>query len=295
MAAFKDDFLALFGGSVSLCRIVKINILVSISLWLAAVTANFFDIHSDRIYEWFSLPSDAGSFLRHPWTILTYMFVQYDPIHLIFNIIWLLCFGRVLLHRVNDRDIMKMYISGGLSGGAAYMLLNYTYIIRDTSSSYICGASAAVIAMMTCAALLLPDLKLRLLFLGEIKLKWLAAVCVVLIFIGPGYLNTSETVAHAGGVACGLIIALSYKRGFPFSNPVLSFSGLKIKSRHGDTRYKNGMAVAEAIKNCMENDRRQLDSILDKMKYSGFSSLSKEERDELLLISKRLKDTDNVK
>ena len=68
------------------------------------------------------LPSDPMLLLYRPYTVFTYMFFQYDLLHLLFNMLWLYWFGQLFLLFFNAKQFGGVYILGGLSGAAVYLL-----------------------------------------------------------------------------------------------------------------------------------------------------------------------------
>lgn len=67
------------------------------------------------------LPSDPMLLLYRPYTVFTYMFFQYDLLHLLFNMLWLYWFGQLFLLFFNAKQFGGVYILGGLSGAAVYL------------------------------------------------------------------------------------------------------------------------------------------------------------------------------
>ena len=47
--------------------------------------------------RWLVLPGNFLSLLLSPWTIVTYMFVHTDFLHILANMLWLYCFGFIFL------------------------------------------------------------------------------------------------------------------------------------------------------------------------------------------------------
>lgn len=283
MAAFTDDFRVACGGSKALQWIISANAILSLALWLASLVSGLTGLPAERLYSWFSLSSVPEVFIRHPWTLVSYMFVQYGLLHLIFNLLWLFWFGRMLLYKVNDRGLARVYFGGGLLGGLAYMIVNFCGIAPAAPGSFLCGSSAAVIAVMAAAGILSPDLEVRLFLFGNVRLKWLAIVCVALTFIGVGNESLGGLYAHIGGLAFGVVFALAKKKSFRIASRIPS-----------PGKRRNANAVANAAKGRLcDNDR--LDQLLDKMKHSGFESLSKSEQNELHAISARLRKADEIK
>ena len=89
--------------------------------------------------------------------------------------------------------------------GAFFFIVSKA-LIPSLGGASLSGASAAVVAVMAEAALRRPDREFRLLLIGNVKLKWLAAVSLGLLLLGLGGGNAGGQAAHIGGAlaGCGL-------------------------------------------------------------------------------------------
>lgn len=214
------------------------------------------------------LPSSLTALAAVPWTPLTYMFVHTDILHLIFNMLWLFWFGEIIAAERTPRRTIAVYFAGGLAGAAAYIIFS---LIR-VSSHTLFGASASILALMAYAAVIAPNFPVRLVFIGVIKLKWIALACTLLAFVGIG---GSSLPAHIGGSLAGLIFALPRRHTKP-STPIARFTNTDVR------RFKKA-AIHSA-----KSDQERLDVLLDKIRLSGFDSLSPREKEEIKLISRRM-------
>lgn len=228
------------------------------------------------VAEWLTLPSLFTLFLTRPWTLLTYMAVHFDFLHMLFNVLWLYWFGRMMLITLSDRHLAVAFVGGGLAGGIMFLVsaaLGY-------GSGWLCGCSAAVIAVMCATAIRLPDHPVRLFLIGEVKLKWLAVACCVLTFVGGG----GNQAAHIGGLLWGVALGLMIRRGIDPS-AWLSSVGRPTANRQPRRRADHMVRVLRD----RQDDIRRLDELLDKIRLSGYGSLTSRERKELNELSSRIK------
>lgn len=228
---------------------------------------------------WLCVSSDPKVFLLHPWTAVTYMATHYDFLHLLFNMLWLYWFGTMLPTQSGGKTLLWLYAGGGLAGTALYVAVTALWPSLSTPGAYLCGASASVLSVMTAVAVLSPDRRVNLFLFGPVKIKWIAIACIVLTFLGIGGGNPGAQSAHIGGVAFGLAFAVFYinkKFSGIFRFPV---------RKTGETR--NGDAVAKAAAGRL-SDSSRLDELLDKIRFSGYKSLTTGERNELNELSRRL-------
>ncbi|MDE6512522.1 MAG: rhomboid family intramembrane serine protease, partial [Muribaculaceae bacterium] len=228
------------------------------------------------VADWLTLPSLFSLFLTRPWTLLTYMAVHFDFLHMLFNVLWLYWFGRMMLITLSDRHLAVAFAGGGLAGGIMFLAsasLGY-------GSGWLCGCSAAVIAVMCATAIRLPDLPVNLFLIGEVKLKWVAVACCVLTFVGGG----GNQAAHIGGLLWGVAFGLMLSRGI---DPSAWFSSAGRQSDPRKTRRSPDRMVR--VLRDRQDDMRRLDELLDKIRLSGYASLSSRERKELNELSARIK------
>lgn len=228
------------------------------------------------VAEWLTLPSLFLFFMTRPWTLLTYMCVHFDVLHVLFNVLWLYWFGRILLITLSDRHLLLVFTGGGITGGVFFLVA----AAFGYGTGWLCGCSAAVIAVMCVAAIRLPDHPINLILIGEVKLKWVAVVCCLLTFLGGG----GNQAAHIGGLVWGITLGLLLRNGVDLTKLIPSFSRYK-SSRSDNNRSADTMV---RVLKQLQTDMERLDSLLEKIKLSGYESLSGKERKELNELSKKL-------
>lgn len=271
-----DKYRRLFGGSRILSALVGVNIAVGVVAILFSAVARLMHSSFDAA-AWLALPSGFMAFIHRPWTLLTYMVTHFSLLHLLFNVLWVYWFGLMLVSTGRDRDLLIGYIGGGITGGILYLVASAAGM---TAGTYLCGASASVMSVMCLAAVIKPDYELNLLLIGRVKLKWMALICVLLTLLGGG----GALSAHIGGVIFGLLYGAALKW-----DVAKRFVYKKNPRKSRDTKRKRNIA---ALQNRL-NDPKRLDELLDKIRLSGFSSLTDAERHELDALSSRLRKEDS--
>jgi hypothetical protein len=208
-------------------------------------------------------------------------------------------FGIIVSDLLGAKRILPIYILGGLACSFLY------FIMANISSpwsfgEYALGASGAVMAMLLVAGTTAPDYVIHLLFLGPVRLKYIVMALVFLDLIALSWNNNSGgSVGHLGGAIMGYIIASQLKKGNDLTvwvNRALEwiaalFSKVRLKRRGPKLAYTNPQATVKnpRKKSSVSNSDRQLklDNILDKIKKSGYESLSESEKQFLFEESKR--------
>lgn len=284
--AFIDNFKRYCGGSAALAWLLTVTVAAGLLLWILSVAGRWIGFPDTWISQWLALSANPVTVLTRPWTLATYMVTHLSPLHLLFNTLWLFWFGQMLADVSRERTIIILFAGGGVFGGIVYILMSW---ITDYSpASHLTGDSAAVMSVMTAIAVIMPDRRIRLFLFGEIKLKWIAIVCIAITLLGANGSGIPPQSAHIAGIVFGLIWALDHKS-------LLTLP--KFSSRRPQTSYNhkiNTRATIKAINNSISDEER-LDQLLDKIRISGYDSLSNKEKTELNHISNRLRPPINKK
>ncbi len=295
MADFIDRLKTIYKSGNVLTRLIFINVSVFVILKVIDVIFVLFNVYALDIITFLGVPSHIPLLLNRIWTLITYMFVHEGFLHILFNMLWLYWFGRIFLQYFTGRTLGSLYILGGLAGALLYIAaFNTIPYYLEMNRSWMIGASAAVMAIVMGAAFYKPDLTLRLLFIGQIKIVYIAVFAFILDFLSLGSpVNPGGHVAHIGGALLGYYFATQYKNGKDITNwmsKVLDwFVGL-FKPRSKRSKMKVSHARHESDWEYNErkhSEQEEIDAILDKLKRSGYSALSSEEKKKLFDASKK--------
>lgn len=289
-----------------LLKIVFINIAIFIILRLGALICFFANIDYSNILKWVECPSSFSVLAQQPWGIITYMFAQFDVLHILFNMLWLYGFGRLFLEFNSQKQLLALYFYGGLSGAVLFML-GYSFLpVFNNIDGWLIGSSASAIAIVTATAILNPDYKVGLLFIGQISLKWIAIITLAIFILGLSGSNSGGNMAHIGGAIAGAFYGLMMRQGKDITKPFNKFLDQcanlfqKIKDfkltphKKPQTKKWNHTAQSRSFSNgenvsATPEDHATLDAILDKIKKSGYTALTADEKKRLFDVSKRIK------
>lgn len=300
MATTIETALKRFASATMLMKIVVINIAVFLVLNIISIVMIFAGEESGRfiVEQWVAMPGNFGRLARHAWTPLSYMFSQIEPLHLIFNMLWLYWFGIVFQLLSTPKRMIGLYLLGGLGGAALYLLAVNTIPYFAGHGGLLIGSSASVIAIVTATAIMAPDYRMNLLFLGAVSLKWIAIVTIGIDLLSVTGSNAGGHIAHLGGAAVGAIFALGIKRGHDITAPLNSLIDAIVnlfrrRPKVRPARFRASGAPSaprpKAPSAASAADQAELDNILDKIKKSGYSSLTADERARLFDVSRRIK------
>lgn len=248
----------------------------------------------DQISFYLTIPASPKTLLFRPWTLITHMFVHAGFLHIIFNMMWLYFGGTLFLTFHDSKKLLSTYIVGGLSGALFFILGMNLFPVFQASVPYSFaeGASAAVLAIIVAVATTAPNYVVRLVLLGPVKLKYIAIVSVLLdVLLIPGS-NAGGHMGHLGGAFFGFVFASQLKQGRDLTVDFLKpFFWIRDKWANRNNRIKVVHRKPKSRYDFQENKaskQEQIDAILDKIKRSGYDSLSAKEKEILFKASKEI-------
>ena len=212
-----DEIKTIVKSGGILTKLIAINLAVFLAVNIIGVI--FFLSASQwstgTVVRLFAVPASLSALAVKPWTLFTYMFLHEGFLHILFNILWLYWFGIIFLRYFSQNQLLGLYIIGGLFGGIFYILsFNLFPVFKPyVESSVALEASASVIAIVIATALYIPNYSVNIIFLGPVKLKWIALVMILLDIIGITSSNSGGHLAHLGGAIMGWIFISAYKEG----------------------------------------------------------------------------------
>lgn len=293
MAVSIDWITARWRQADMVLRLIAVNVVIFLLIRMVAIVLMFTHANIDEVLRWAMVPPSLAGVAHEPWTVLSYMFCHYDVFHILFNMLWLYWFGRMFTSIATPKQLFALYIYGGVVGAAVYIGL--CQLSPWIGGGGLIGASAAIMAIVIATAVITPDMPVSMLFLGDIKLKWVAVVTVILFALGLTGNNAGGHAAHLGGAAMGAVYGVAFRRGRdlakPFNRMLDSLCSLGCGSKHqprakryhykADDRRERPSSASAAM--------ADIDPILEKIKKSGYSSLTADEKKRLFEASSRMK------
>ena len=298
-----------YNASSLLLRIIYINIAVFVVLRLAGVISFLAFGSTTSLVQWVEVPSSLWLLATRPWTVVTYMFSHYDVLHILFNMLWLYWLGRIFLECFNPKQLVALYVLGGLAGAALFVVAYNLLPALAVQHAMLIGASASVMAIVIGIAVYRPDYQIGLLFIGGVSLKWIAIVTVFIDLIGIESGNVGGHIAHIGGMLVGLWFGLAIKRGHDItawlnrcfdavaamfhrrtpSKKAWEPVGGRAYEKRQQSREEKNEKKTDSKKQTEKTglDEQRLDDILGKLKRSGYGALTDEEREFLFNASRK--------
>jgi len=288
----KNEILETFKRGSMLTKLIYLNVAAFIIFFFI-----FLFLPQDIKSDYLTVPGNFDKLIYRPWTLITYMFTHEGFTHLLFNMLWLFWFGKLFLRNFSDKQMLAVYLLGGFSGALLHIGVNY---LLPNSNVGILGSSAAVMSIVFAVVAFKPNAIMNLLFIGSIKIKYIAIVAFVIDLMGlAGNIKAGGSatdgiahIAHMGGSAYGLWFGYTIRNGKDitrsFNNFLNSFFSWFTTSR--TEKNRSSMRATRGQKfdkpksdwdyNTEKNEtQEEVDRILDKIKAKGYDSLSKKERD----------------
>jgi len=313
-----------YGNAVT--RIILVNVAVFVGINLVNIGLYLFNgWKSDnttfsQFLDYLCMSSDWWFVLTHPWVIITNMFSHFSFGHILWNMLFYHMCGRIVGDLLGNKRVLPIYLMGGLAGALGFFIFENVlnpHVLGGEPASAL-GASAAVMATIVISGVIAPDYVVRLLLIGDVKLKFIVVTLIFLdlAFIAMGDSNSGGLFAHLGGDVFGFVYAWQLRKGNDFSFPLMRFfdwwdatwsrwrngtppqRGPKVAYKNPKVREKTtagsssrhdsgkrSSATGSRYDNMSHQE--QLDAILDKIKQSGYDSLSTEEKEFLFKASKK--------
>ncbi len=292
-------------------NLLIVNFLAFIATWVLQLRGidltAMFGLH-------FFLASDF-----HIYQFVTYMFLHGGLTHIFFNMFALWMFGSVIERVWGPRKFLFYYICCGIGAGVAQEIVQYAsytlegisayqYVnaggVQMTTDAYInlwttIGASGAVYAILLAFGMIFPNERLFIIpFPFPIKAKWLVvgyiAIELFSAMSGPG--DGVAHMAHLGGMLFGFLLIRYWQKHpdssqrFGRSNGMEFFENMKrrydqrqqqnhMKAEH--THFDPRRETDEEYNARKRQNQEEIDAILDKIRKSGYDSLTKEEKQKL--------------
>lgn len=205
-----------------------------------------------------------GLALVRPWTVVTYMFLHGDLMHLLFNMLALFFFGPRVEDRILSRPFAILYFLSGITGA----LLSVVF----SPGSAIVGASGGVFGVMLAFAWFWPDEKIFI--WGVLPVPARVLVIITTMFAlwsgGGGVGGGIAHFAHLGGYLGAFLYLywLDRKR--------TAFKRLATAAPPDAVQRVAGYKAID-LATVHEVNREEVNRILDKISAQGLGSLTGQE------------------
>lgn len=254
----------------------------------------------------------------HVYQLVTYIFMHGGWEHIILNMFMLWMFGAVVEQAWGPKKFLFYYIFCGVGAGVMQEIAQFFWVyfmlngqqslsigdaisVMSQLSSQLdglttVGASGAIYALLLAFGMMFPDQKMFIIPIPvPIKAKWMIIGSIAVELFSAMAMPGSNVahLAHLGGMIFGFFL-IRYWRNHPGGSYVEStgaefFSNMKSRwERHSSDRHasKPKSEPKESNSDWQYNAEKkaaqeEIDRILDKIRKSGYDSLSKDEKQTL--------------
>ena len=302
MASIFTEIKHKFNAGSILAKFIFINAGAFITIRLLMIFMSLF-MKEAAFLEYIETPSSLMLLAYRPWTIITYMFVHIDFLHILFNMLWLYWFGKIFLMFFTGRQLGGLYVLGGIAGATLFLIAynTFPFLKQFSDNSFLAGASASVMAIVFAVSFYQKDYTINLLLIGRIKLIYLAVGVFLLDIIAITSENAGGHIAHIGGSLFGILFATQYKKGkdiTSFINRIIDRFVNMLKRKPTFKTYRSDEKTYpgnnsrrpetdDEYNRRKNKENRAIDDILDKLKRSGYESLSADEKKKLFDASRK--------
>lgn len=261
----------------------------------------------------------------HLYQLITYMFMHGGWEHIILNMFMLWMFGSVMERVWGPKRYIFYYLFCGIGAGLMQEIAQFVqfYIIAsDAGFSFsmlsqvaaandavlgqwtTVGASGALYALLLAFGMMFPDERMFIIPIPiPIKAKWMVMGSIVVelfsALASPG--SQVAHLAHLGGMIFGFFLIRYWQKhpyGGGLENGLHFFSNMKNRWEQNQSRKSNQSNWSNQSNRSSGNPdwdynarkeatQEEIDRILDKIRKSGYDSLSREEKQTLFDQSKK--------
>jgi membrane associated rhomboid family serine protease len=202
--------------------------------------------------------------LVRPWTVVTYMFLHGDFMHLLFNMLALFFFGPRVEQRILSRPFAILYFLSGITGALLSVIFS--------PGSPIIGASGGVFGVMLAFAWFWPHEKIFIWGVLPVPARILVIVTTVFA-LWSGFGGVGGGIAHFAhlGGYLGAFLYLAW-----LARKRTAFKREATAAPPDSVRRVAGYQAIDLAK-VHEVNREEINRILDKINAQGLESLTPQE------------------
>ena len=298
-ADFRESFNKPNNGLMKLIWINVAAYLITLILFISLKFSHLDGVFQ-IVFEYLGLSPHILQVAFHPWTLLSYAFFHaiQDPFHLLYNMLLLYWFGGIIQEFIGSKRLVSLYVLGAISGALLTVLAFNTIPYYTHQNILGVGASGSVMAVLFAAATLVPDYTFSILFIGPVRIKYIAFFFLILSLAGVIGSNAGGEIVHLGGAFFGYFYIKQLQGGTDLGTPVEAVTDfftnlfkkrppkavMKVVHKQSVTKQ---FSIGTTATDDNLPDEEEVDAILDKINKSGYESLTKEEKLRLFKASQK--------
>lgn len=241
----------------------------------------------DYTFTYLSLPADFLTFVRQPWSLVTYPFLYQGIFQLVFDSLWLYWCGTMFLNFLNKQQLLTLYFGSLLIGAIAYLFFGQISFLTDSPHSLLYTGTLGLGALVSFLTLLAPKMEVRLFLFGQVRFLYVALVFHLLQITYYWMSNKVAAAAYVCAIGIGMGYVYLLNNGY---DPSRLFTKKKRRHLKVVSRTPEKVMVTHASKQYDDKrvpNQEEIDQILDKISLTGYESLSRTEKEILFRASKQ--------
>jgi membrane associated rhomboid family serine protease len=253
---------------------------------LLLVVKIYFFLNGDRPKEWMdsfypyiTITKNPLDNIKHPWVLLTHIFVERDIFALFSNFLWLWLFGIIVENLRGQNRVFPLFIISGLICGISVLVLT-AISTGNMKMDYYYGMRNSILAVGACAVFLNPDYRVFERISGGIKLWILGLIFLAMDITTRGGIDMVNIVT--------ILIAVGI--GYFFTKGLGDFFQDSLVAFYNWVDSRNTVTQATPTKNSykvVDISEHKLNEILDRINKDGIKSLSNTDREWLKSYNER--------
>ena len=283
-----DNLKLTYKNGNTLIKLIYLNVAVFLLVNILLVVFRLFNTDASEYINWLAIPSNLKELPLRFWTPVTYMFLHKGFYHILFNMLMLYWFGKLFLAYFSEKQLLSLYILGGLGAALVYVAAYNTFPYYSAAAFYsvLLGASGSIMAIVVATAVRAPNAEMNLLLIGRVKLIYIALATVLISVFSLTGKNGGGEMAHLGGALTGYLFVVFDKKGTDitvFITRIVDFfvNLFRPKPKLKTTKFNAQRMSPEEYNQNKARTEAEIDRILDKIKTSGYESLNAEEKRKL--------------
>lgn len=241
----------------------------------------------DFFVKYIAFNNNLEIVLSNPWQFVISPFFHISFWHLSFNLFILSVFSKLFYEFWNNLLFVSVLAFGIVSSYLFFLFGSEIFPLENLAASeFIFGFNPAMYALMAFMMVFLYDYQFVFYMIIKFKLRYIVLFFVVwdmfLLSKAQPILIASYFAAALSGVIFGLLVK--------YLSKIKSFKKPKFKVTYSSTDNKEKHKRPETDEMFMKRKKERqdkLDKILDKVSKSGYSTLTKEEKDFLFVQSRK--------
>src|SRR5437868_1770023 len=109
-SSFRDELKQTFRNGDTLNILLLINVIIFLAINILDALLKLFTIDSfvsGTLLSILSVPASLPKLLVRPWTLVTYQFLHYNFLHILFNLLWLFWMGKIFAEYLGAKKLLS--------------------------------------------------------------------------------------------------------------------------------------------------------------------------------------------